>query len=260
MGFVTVPMEKPSGESLAPTKHGRVPAASSSAPATTQVITLPRCRPSSMPILIRTVDTNFNLGPGLQKDNDEQITQCPDGSYCCGADALGRNCCDKGLGVLVKDGTTQAAHPTSTPASSPSSQPPKTTNASSDPSSDTSPPKSNLGAGAIAGIVVGALAGILFLAALWFLLSRRRKAKRRATKEMASEKGASPTSMYGDPIVTGLQEAPSSHPEDYGRSELQARPVSWTMGRSELGDEQSHVERSELDGKDTSAPNLPYPT
>ncbi|KAI4097973.1 MAG: hypothetical protein LQ339_006634 [Xanthoria mediterranea] len=185
-------------------------------------------------------------------DNDEQVTPCSDGSYCCGDLSLGYSCCNQGRGVFIKDGTTQATRPTSTPASSPSSQSPPasttttgflagaTTEAASSTTPVISPPRSNVNGGAIAGIVVGALEGIvLLLVAVWFLCFRRRKANNAAWNEMAQRPGQTPSAdawgrSYGDEIKAEPQEAQGSYTGEYKRSELQAGPVSWTAGRSEL--------------------------
>ncbi|KAI4222344.1 MAG: hypothetical protein LQ349_007648 [Xanthoria aureola] len=197
-------------------------------------------------------DTNNSPGTGRQMDNDEQVTPCSDGSYCCGDLSLGSSCCNQGRGVFLKDGTTQAARPTSTPASSPSSQSPSasptttgfltgtTTKAASSTTLVTSPPRSSINGGAIAGIVVGALAGILLLlVAVWFLCFRRRKANNAARNDMAQRPEQTPSSdvwgrSYGDGIKAEPQEAQGSYTGEYKGSELQAGPVSWTAGRSEL--------------------------
>lgn len=252
MGSVRMPMGPSFGESLAPTGLGRVPSASSSAPGPVQVMLNPPCSPGTTSILIEILDTNNSPGTGRQMDNDEQVTPCSDRSYCCGDLSLGSSCCNQGRGVFLKDGTTQAARPTSTPASSPSSQPPSasptttgfltgaTTAAASSTTPVTSPPRSNVNGGAIAGIVVGALAGIvLLLVAVWFLCFRRREANNAARNEIAQRPGQTPSAdvwgrSYGDEIKAEPQEAQGSYTGEYNRSELQGGPVSWTAGRSEL--------------------------
>ncbi|KAI4284400.1 MAG: hypothetical protein L6R38_001453 [Xanthoria sp. 2 TBL-2021] len=201
-------------------------------------------------------DTNNSPGIGRQMDNDEQVTPCSDGSYCCGDGSLGSSCCNQGRGVFVRDGTTQAANPTSTPASSSSLQSPsgsptttgvpagptRTTASSLAPA--TSSPRSNVNAGAIAGIVIGGLAGIvLLLGAVWFLCFRRRKAKKAARNDITQRQGYPPSSEvwgwpYGDHTKTEPQEAQGSYTGQYKRSELQAGPVSWTAGKSELDTQQ----------------------
>lgn len=253
---VRILMDQSFGASLAPTGPGRVPSASSSAPAPVQVTRRLPCCPRITSILISIIDTNNSPGIGRQMDNDEQVTPCSDGSYCCGDGSLGSSCCNQGRGVFVRDGTTQAANPTSTPASSSSLQSPsgsptttgvpagptRTTASSLAPA--TSSPRSNVNAGAIAGIVIGGLAGIvLLLGAVWFLCFRRRKAKKAARNDITQRQGYPPSSEvwgwpYGDHTKTEPQEAQGSYTGQYKRSELQAGPVSWTAGKSELDTQQ----------------------
>ncbi|KAL8991591.1 MAG: hypothetical protein Q9169_007826 [Polycauliona sp. 2 TL-2023] len=180
-------------------------------------------------------DTNNTPGLGLQMDNDEQVTPCSDGSYCCGDGPGGASCCNDGRGVFLNNGTTQAARPASTPASSATLQslPASTTttgasvgstaNAASPPSPAPSSSGSGISGGAIAGIVIGALAGIASLVvALWFLLFRRRKADGIARNDMTPREGYPPGSPFEKPINAEPQEAQGSYAEDYKRSELQA--------------------------------------
>ena len=185
-------------------------------------------------------------------DNDEKVTPCSDGSYCCGDGAVGYTCCNDGRGVFLKDGTTQATNPSSTIASSSSS--PTTAGVSASPTADadssltpaTSPPSPNVDGGAIAGIVIGGLAGIvLLLVAFWFLLLKRRKGQEAARNGMVPQRGYPPTPPHpswpnGNYTDTKPQEAQGSYAGDYKRSELPAGPVSWTAGRSELDGEQQY--------------------
>lgn len=255
---VSVPIltDQSFGASLAPTGPGRVPSASSSAPAPVQVMRYLPCCPRITSILISIIDTNNSPGIGRQMDNDEQVTPCSDGSYCCGDGSLGSSCCNQGRGVFVRDWTTQAANPTSTPASSSSLQSPSgsptttglpagpTRTTASSPAPATSSPRSNVNAGAIAGIVIGGLAGIvLLLGAVWFLCFRGRKAKKAARNDITQRQGYPPSSEvsgwpYGDHTKTEPQEAQGSYTAQYKRSELQTGPVSWTAGRSELDTQQ----------------------
>ncbi|KAL8838126.1 MAG: hypothetical protein Q9170_002267 [Blastenia crenularia] len=195
-------------------------------------------------------DFNTNNSPaiGRQMDNDEQVTPCENGSYCCGDGSLGSTCCNEGRGVFVRDGTTQTANPTSTStssissASSTSSPTANSLTSTSNSTTDSSSPKSGSDAGAIAGGVVGGLAGLAaILVAAWFLFSRRRKAVKAAGDEMAQDWS------YEDHKRQEPQEAPGAHTGEYKRSELQAEPVDETMGRSELGSQQPLApSRSEL--------------
>ncbi|KAL8693630.1 MAG: hypothetical protein Q9218_001588 [Villophora microphyllina] len=190
-------------------------------------------------------DTNNTPGQGRQEDNDEQVTPCADGSYCCGDGSLGYDCCSQGRGVFVRDGTTQKANPTATSSSAASSQTPlavSTTTATaagvttsstagttpSLPTPSSSQAKSKNNAGAIAGGVVGGLAALcLIIAALYLLFLRRRRKDRDAARGMD---GIPP--MGGNP--RGIHEAQGSYQEDYKRSELQAGRLERAAGRTEL--------------------------
>ncbi|KAL9589492.1 MAG: hypothetical protein Q9203_001710 [Teloschistes exilis] len=193
-------------------------------------------------------DTNNTPGQGRQEDNDEQVTPCANGSYCCGDGSLGFNCCNEGRGVFLKDGTTQKANPTATSASTaPSHSPlPVSTPATaaagvttsstvgttpSLPAPTPSPQKSKNNAGAIAGGVVGGLAGFsLAFAAIYLILRRRRKDQHAAKAEDAYPPAYPSISTHPQAI----HEAQGSYKEDYKRSELQAGRVEKVAGRSEL--------------------------
>ncbi|KAL9033259.1 MAG: hypothetical protein Q9180_006040 [Flavoplaca navasiana] len=194
-----------------------------------------------------STDTHSTPGTGRQMDNDEKITPCSDGSYCCGDGAVGYTCCNDGRGVFLKDGTTQATNPSSTIASSSSSPTTagvfasSTTDADSTLTPATSPPSPNVDGAAIAGIVIGGLAGILLLfLVFWFLLLKRRKGQEAARNGMVPQQGYPPTSQHTSYTDTKPQEAQGSYAGDYKRSELPAGPVSWTAGRSELDGEQQY--------------------
>ena len=176
--------------------------------------------------------------------------------------------------MFLKDGTTQAANPSSTssspsqiPSISPTSSGVSTgsmTNGVSSGTSASSAPNSQVNAGAIAGIAIGGLAGIVLLAvSFWFLLFRRRRVKKTAENAVGLPEGYPPTSQawswpYKNNTRTEPQEAQGSYAEDYNKSELKAAPVSWTAGRSELdGGQRSELgggQRSELDGGQTNPP------
>ncbi|KAL8846617.1 MAG: hypothetical protein Q9221_008311 [Calogaya cf. arnoldii] len=186
-------------------------------------------------------------GIGRQMDNDEQVTPCSDGSYCCGDGQLGSACCDRGRGVFLKDGTTQAANPSSTLVSSIATTTAglsagPTTNVASSPSPATSTSIANVNAGVIAGIVIGGLAGIvLSVLVIWLLFARRKEAEKVARTNMAQRHGHNTLSSQawswprGSHITTEPQEAQGSYTGEYKRSELEAGRVSWTVGRAELG-------------------------
>ncbi|KAL8923492.1 MAG: hypothetical protein Q9172_003099 [Xanthocarpia lactea] len=194
-----------------------------------------------------SLDTNGSPGiGGRQADNDEPVTPCVDGSYCCGDGSLGSECCNNGRGVFLRDGTTQKDNPASTSSGRPSSSPISTTLptraatsaattaglvASSTPtvsSASLTAPESKPSVGAIVGGVIGGLAGlVLVLAALWFLIFRKRKSI--AVDPHKAHQQSHP------PIESPcVQEAQGSYMEDYKRSELEAGYVDKAAGRPEM--------------------------
>ena len=44
-------------------------------------------------------------------DTSEAVTQCEDGSFCCGPQAEARGCCNSGQGVWIKDGKETRSNP-----------------------------------------------------------------------------------------------------------------------------------------------------
>ena len=151
---------------------------------------------------------------------------------------MGSTCCDEGRGVFVRDGTTQAANPTSTSASSSSTALAVTTSVSSGsstsvPNPASSPQKSGTNTGAIAGGVVGGVVGLaVILVAVWLVLRRR-------TDEAPRDETAKPQEYQNwsqeTPKRLEPQEAQGSYTGEFKRSELQAGPVDKTTGRAELG-------------------------
>ncbi len=43
--------------------------------------------------------------------NDQRVTQCPDGSFCCGKGSNASDCCDRGRGVYLVNGTISSKTP-----------------------------------------------------------------------------------------------------------------------------------------------------
>ncbi|KAI4290367.1 MAG: hypothetical protein L6R35_000356 [Caloplaca aegaea] len=196
-------------------------------------------------------DTNESPGVGRQMDNDEQVTPCANGSYCCGDGSLGSSCCEEGRGVFVRDGTTQNDNPTAAPTMSTTSSTPSATpntlpaDVSADATANPAPgptwssQDSSVNIGAIAGGVVGGLAGLLIIvAAVWFFV-RRRKINEGAETDPKQRQDYPPVSegpglMNWDFRRPEPQEAQGSYTEEYMSSELPAGAVSPTMGRAEL--------------------------
>ncbi|KAI4121707.1 MAG: hypothetical protein LQ338_006219 [Usnochroma carphineum] len=140
------------------------------------------------------------------------LTQCDDGSYCCGAGNT--DCCDSGGGthinksngqILISGQITKSVPPATAAASTispsatagtkstaPSSPPPSSsssisstvtagplTTSSTPPSASETSSSSGLSGGAKAGIAIGVVAGLALIGGLSFLLFRERR-KRKA--------------------------------------------------------------------------------
>ena len=137
---------------------------------------------------------------------DVQVTQCSDGSYCCGSNANGiaSACCNGGQGVWIVNGEETSVNPnasaasSSTNTSSPSisapatqastqssgqtavsegvSSAPHSTAAASSPAKSHKDANSAAKAGGVVGGVVGGVIGLaLILGACWFFLGRKRR-------------------------------------------------------------------------------------
>ncbi|KAL8798939.1 MAG: hypothetical protein Q9182_006261 [Xanthomendoza sp. 2 TL-2023] len=134
-----------------------------------------------------------------------RVTQCQDGSYCCGTGTTANNCCAQGNGVwIAKDGHTTNVKPTSTSSTiSRSSAVASSTLSTSQTTTSTTPPpgavaasqtatgatgspsaaitktteKAKNNTGAIAGGVVGGLvaAAIIVMGGIWLMMRRRNK-------------------------------------------------------------------------------------
>ena len=188
----------------------------------------------------------------IEAGNDEQVTQCSDGSYCCGGtnNGIAAACCNGGQGVWIVNGEETSVNPnapaapsnapSSTTTSSPSisdpaalasaqfsGQPAVSEAVSSAPQPTTqalSPAKSDKDASLAAkvGGVVGGVIGLaLILGACWFFLTRKRRQTARQTSmpgwAYTPELGKSP--IHGAPTYAGdikkneLAELPESQPE-----------------------------------------------
>ncbi|KAL8944136.1 MAG: hypothetical protein Q9216_000641 [Gyalolechia sp. 2 TL-2023] len=177
------------------------------------------------------------------------LTQCTDGSYCCGFDNF--ECCDKDEGTRINKSNGQIiisgqisrsiAAATSTISSSATQEtsssrpttniPPAAASGASTSSSLPSPSAvsesdDGLSGGAKAGIAIGAVAGVALVAGLLFLLYRERR-KRRALQGMQGgmhqgemQQGGMPGPKYPWQTVPG---APIEHyaPQEMDVSEHQ---------------------------------------
>lgn len=166
-----------------------------------------------------------------------RVTQCPNGSYCCGAGAAARTCCNNGAGVWVaKNGQTTNVKPTSTVASrstaavssstgagaattaagtsvtskTRSINTTPTTNPGADAVSQTvSGPsaavtktiteKSSNNTGAIAGgVVAGVLGGTIIIGAIIWALRRRRNRQMDEKRIWDATAMRKPPALYGE--------------------------------------------------------------
>ncbi|KAL8971904.1 MAG: hypothetical protein Q9183_000830 [Haloplaca sp. 2 TL-2023] len=205
-------------------------------------------------------DTNFHKYPGTQmEDNDETVTPCEDGSYCCGNGEQGSSCCRNKGGVFVADGTTQANKPTKAVAPAtlltsssesatysfsttlavntfptPSATAPASTSAAGSSGQEVRqepPDDSGPNTGAIVGGVVGAVAALLLIAAaLWFFVFRKR---RRANQQPLGSGQGTPSLGYtaSEKRMPSLYKAHGLH---VNGPELHGGPIDGTTGRTEL--------------------------
>ena len=185
-------------------------------------------------------------------NNDVQVTQCSDGSYCCGSNANGiaSACCNGGQGVWIVNGEETSVNPnasaasSSTTTSSPSISAPATLasaqssgqtavseGVSSAPQSTTGPPspaksdkEANSAAkvgGVVGGIVGGVIGLALILVACWFFLARKRRqtAHPPPMPDGRFPQGLGKSTMYEAPTYARssegneLAELPESQPE-----------------------------------------------
>ena len=114
------------------------------------------------------------------RNNDQEILQCPNGSFCC--HSQNSTCCEDGQGLWIDNSTyallnyDPALRNTSTSSSNTSSTSNNTTSNPTNDPADTS--GSNVAA--IAGGTAGGVAGLLALLGLAFIIWRR---KRRSSRK-----------------------------------------------------------------------------
>ena len=188
----------------------------------------------------------------IEAGSDVQVTQCSDGSYCCGSTANGiaSACCNGGQGVWIVNGEETSVNPNASAA--PSNAPSSTTTSSpsiSDPAAlasaqssgqtavseavssapqpttqTLSPAKSDKDdhlAAKVGGVVGGVIGLALILGACWFFLALKRRQTAHPTPMpegvYSPELGKSP--IHGAPTYAGdikrneLVELPESQPE-----------------------------------------------
>lgn len=149
---------------------------------------------------------------------DSTITQCKDGSYCCGNGTIGQPCCDQRKGVFLMNGDIVTSNPstaTSTATASSSSKSSSTASyssaitsssppslslatSSSPPSPDTSP------SGRKTAIIVSACLGIPLILTMGFTIFLIKNSRRTRSQAVAIDQSV-PSRMvhhavelYGD--------------------------------------------------------------
>jgi len=137
------------------------------------------------------------------------VTECSDGSYCCGLSSTGAGgtCCQTHQGVFLVDGKVLYTNPTSTG----SAVPLVTATASVPLITSSATPNSAPSTGAIAGGVVGGVAGLtLVIGAIWCFLVRSRR-KRGTSPSLGGEGDANAMGQngWGDKKDIGLHGAPT---------------------------------------------------
>ena len=110
---------------------------------------------------------------------DVVVTECGDGSFCCGEDDDARKCCEGGLGVRIENGLVVSSGSSSTIAPTTSSTTNPGISSSSEALTDTTPsppsPDKRNDKAIIGGAVGGGLGVLLLLAGGAAYLIRRRK-------------------------------------------------------------------------------------
>ncbi|KAL8913495.1 MAG: hypothetical protein Q9171_001683 [Xanthocarpia ochracea] len=205
MVFAQTPQDPLSGASLAPTGRGRVQNASSSAQAQTSTRITPQVSAAGKPTTTSQSPPALMVAIVVAMALLDQNAAITDAVYSRPSSTISSP-------ILA---ATSAATTAGSVASSTATL-----------SSTT--PESKPSVGAIVGGVIGGLAGLLFvLAALWFLIFRKRK---------SIAKGSHNAHQQSPPAIQSpsVQEAQGSYMEDYKRSELEAGYVAKAAGRPEL--------------------------
>jgi len=138
--------------------------------------------------------TGLDPWGGSVKGNNVDVTQCDDGSFCCGVGTNGSTCCTEGRGVWMKNGKETKVNPSITFSATTS---PSATSAA--PAAQTSKPVAvshHSNAGAIAGGGVGGVIALILLLGLLYWIMRRRHSgvvskpgETHAVSDMGKEKG-----------------------------------------------------------------------
>lgn len=135
------------------------------------------------------------------------VTECADGSYCCGNDGNAKACCKEGRGVRIVDG--QVANPSTSRRIGPATS----AAASSMPSSQAfapspTPDEGSNKAAVIGGAVGGAVGAVVLASAVGFFWYRRKKRTKGAVQgHVVNEEGKHAPG-------TGCCAAPSELPEN----------------------------------------------
>ncbi|KAL8688903.1 MAG: hypothetical protein Q9218_005300 [Villophora microphyllina] len=163
-----------------------------------------------------------------------RVTQCSNGSYCCGVGSNANECCSTGGGVwIAKNGHTTSVNPSATTGAAASSSSTTTTSSSTKATSSTqttptaqgptaaastskptSSSKSSSNTGVIAGGVVGGVVAIAIIAVAVLLVLRKRKNKRLMNEK--NNHDAYTNGMHKQPQMYGEMDAQNARLEMLG--------------------------------------------
>lgn len=149
------------------------------------------------------------------------ITQCTDGSYCCGNGTIGQPCCDQRKGVFLLNGDIVSANPSTATGTATASSATKSSSitsssfnitsasppslplaTSSSPSASPSPDESS--SGKMIGIIVGAVLGTALILTMGFAISLLKNSRRKLRQALATDQASTAQiarnagELYGD--------------------------------------------------------------
>ncbi|KAL9040483.1 MAG: hypothetical protein Q9180_001878 [Flavoplaca navasiana] len=195
MACVSMPQRTTCGEEVAQTRHGRVQHALNCV--SEEQVRIYGSSSSSFEGSGSELVLQHQYG-NLRNANGQRVTQCPDGSFCCGKGPEASQCCGLGRGVFLVNSTTIPAEPSSsalvgTPSFTSYWAPPTSlslpsattishgdatngvSSPTSSPTSGTSPAQRPDHVVPIVAGILGGVIGVLILIGILFWLVRRRK-------------------------------------------------------------------------------------
>ncbi|KAL0945031.1 uncharacterized protein CTRU02_202918 [Colletotrichum truncatum] len=142
--------------------------------------------PNCLKLCVDPIPGNID-GSGTQwlmSENDVQVTECTNGSFCCGADKDAQTCCNEGRGLWIVNGQVTNSTASASPSTPPTTSPASSSSPSTMPTSSSTPEAttSNDTAKTIGGAVGGTLGGIAVLSLVAFYLYRRRRTRSNANQ------------------------------------------------------------------------------